>query len=73
MNNQADILTNIMETATYNELSFIQRKIIRARHNVEAIEHGLILAKNIGYEKWIATSQASNRNKLIVKDLIDNV
>lgn len=61
----------IKSTPTFQSLSRISQQILLSRNQVKAMEHNITLAKNIGYEKFESQSSALYRNKLIVKEILN--
>jgi len=62
----------IRSTDTFKSLGGVAKKITLARNNVAHINYGYTVAKNIGYKKWEKEFNYNNRNKLIIKNILDN-
>lgn len=60
----------VVETETYKGLSKIQKSIAGSRNNIQQIQNGINISKNIGFEKWRDTSNAYYVNKLIIEELL---
>ena len=59
----------VIETQTYKDLSFIQRKMVASRNNLKAIEHAMVVIEHTGYDHWKKISNPNYTNKLIIKEL----
>lgn len=59
----------VIETKTYKDLSFIQRKMVITRNNLKQIEHCMVVIEHIGFDQWKKISNPNYTNKLIIKDL----
>lgn len=66
-----NLRSKIENTNTFKSLNPVQRTMTLAKTNLKHIEHGVTVAKNIGYEKWCEICQFTERNKNIVKELIN--
>lgn len=62
----------IIETNSFKELSKIMQSITRKRNNILIIEHGVNVARHIGYEAWENQTDFSWNNKKIVRELAKN-
>lgn len=60
---------DIRSTKHFKSLSFIQKKMTLEKGNVMAIQNGLNIVSNIGFEKWNNQTMASYRNTQIIKEL----
>lgn len=60
---------DIRSTKHFQSLSFIQKKMTLEKGNVMAIQNGLNIVSNIGFEKWNNQTMASYRNTQIIKEL----
>lgn len=64
---------NIQQTQSFlNIKDTVQRTLILKKDSVKRIEHGFILSLNTSYQRWIEIDHPSEKERLIVKDLIDN-
>ena len=59
----------IKNTITFKKLNIIQREIVLSKTNVQNLEHGIKVVKNIGWDNWVKICQYSERNKNIVREL----
>lgn len=66
-----NIKEKIEQTQTFKSLNSVQRTLTLQKTNVQHIEHGVNVAKNIGFTKWERICQFTDRNKNIVKQIID--
>lgn len=64
-------MQRIIETPTYKSLDFVQRKIALNKTNRLVIENGYKVACHLGFKKWEQQSGFNNRNKQIVKELLE--
>ena len=70
---QARFLKNqVSATKAFDGLSKIQKILFLKMNNLKQIEHGLNVAKNIGFDKWEKQTNVNYSNKLIIKELLDN-
>lgn len=65
-------LMEIKKTKTYKKMSPVLKKITLSRTQVKQIFRGLEKAREVGYKKWDRISIAKQRNKDIVKELLEN-
>jgi hypothetical protein len=61
----------IEETEAFKKLSTVLRKITLSKTNRRQIEHGVNVASNIGFEKWLGQTNFSLSNQEIVKELVE--
>ena len=61
----------VLETEAFKGLSPVLKRITTTRNQLSAIEHGVNVATNIGYDKWERQSNANWRTKQIVLELIE--
>jgi hypothetical protein len=61
----------VMATDYFMSLSKVIQTITLKRNNLLHIEHGYNVSKNRGYDYWERTSNAMQRNKEIVKELLE--
>lgn len=66
----ASMRIKIQETETYQGLQPIVQKIMMTRNNVKHIEHGFVVAQNIGLTKWKKQSNYTWRNIAIIEELL---
>lgn len=59
----------VKQTESFKSWGKVVQKVTLSRNNMNHIEHGLTVAKNIGYMKWEKQCQFNNRNKELVKEL----
>ena len=63
----------IMATEMYQGLSPILQSMTLRRGSVLKIENGVNVAMNIGYEKWEKQSDFLYRNRMIVKEIVEEL
>ncbi len=54
----------------FRSLDTMMQNITLKRYNMMAIQHGVNVATNRGFEKWNAETQEIYRNRMIVKELL---
>lgn len=59
-------------TQAFQNLSPIQQNIAGQKQNIKLLENGYNVAMNKGYDYWADNFNQCERNKSIVKELIDN-
>lgn len=60
----------VMATDYFKSLSKVIQTITLKRNNLLQLEHGYNVSKNRGYDYWERTSNALQRNKEIVNELL---
>ena len=61
----------IAQTEFFNTLDPILQKITLHKRNREEIEHGVNVAKNLGFEKWNQITATRYTNRMIVKEILE--
>jgi hypothetical protein len=62
---------DIMATKTYKGLNKMMQVFAIKRNNLKIIEHGVNVAKNIGFDLWENQSNYNWYNKEIVKEIVE--
>ncbi len=62
----------IMETNAYKSWIPVLQKIAMSRNNINHVKHGFTVAGNIGYKKWESQCGFNQRNKDLIKELLEN-
>lgn len=60
----------IENTEFFKSLDPTIKILARRSKNIQSIQHGVTVAKNIGFEKWNAQTGDRYYNRMIVKELI---
>lgn len=63
----------IKETEIFKGLSKIRQEMTLNRVNVNYINNGINILKNIGLEQWGKTTSYSNTNQQIIKEIFNNL
>jgi len=61
----------IRNTTAFKALPRTSQNVLLNRRNVQAIENGVNVSTNIGFEKWEVQSHATGSSKKIVKELLN--
>ena len=62
----------ISKLPIYQDLNKLQIEITFKKTNIMHLQDAVKIAKNIGYEKWSNMSSFSERNKNIVKQILES-
>lgn len=60
----------VMNTNHFKSMSKIRQKLYKTRNNVKAIENGVNVSLNIGFDKWQEQTQSNWDNIQIIKELL---
>ncbi len=63
----------IKETESFKSLSTIRQEMTLNRVNVNYINNGINILKNIGLEQWKSTTSYSNTNQEIIIEIFNNL
>lgn len=72
--NQINVTRDTIKTTeVFNGLSKIRQEMTLNRVNVNYINNGINILKNIGLEQWEKTTSYSNTNQQIIKEIFNNL
>lgn len=62
---------SIQRTKAYNSLPVMRKSFVTRKENRKAINDGLAICRNIGFESWSKASGETSWNISIVKELFE--